>query len=147
MRRDEVNVLESPPRPSPTGPEYAKVYPELVTLGPTGKSESVRYHELIPMLLNELQQQDRQQAELKAQNAALAARLEDWSKRLCEPGLRLGAEGLPKQCCGQALRCGTPVLETGEQISIVHRAVRHLKKRTEPLSATRCTVRTRSAPY
>jgi len=74
--------------------EVAKVYPELVTKGADGKVESVQYHELIPLLLNEVQQQQQalrvqaqQVAELKAQNeslqaalveqnAALAARLE-----------------------------------------------------------------------
>jgi hypothetical protein len=70
--------------------EVAKVYPELVTRGATGDVEAVRYHEVIPMLLNEVQHQHRQLAELKAQNvrlqatavqqqereAALAARLE-----------------------------------------------------------------------
>jgi hypothetical protein len=53
--------------------EVAKVYPELVTRGATGDIESVRYHEVIPMLLNELQHQQRQLAELKAQNARLRA--------------------------------------------------------------------------
>jgi hypothetical protein len=73
--------------------EVAKIYPELVTKGADGKVESVQYHELIPMLLNEVQRQQQQLAaqaqelaelkaqaqqvtELKAQNAALAARLE-----------------------------------------------------------------------
>ena len=77
--------------------EVAQVYPELVTRGATGDIESVRYHELTPMLLNELQHHQRQLAvqaqelaALKAQNtrlraavvhqqerdAALAARLE-----------------------------------------------------------------------
>jgi len=63
--------------------EVAKVYPELVTKGADGKVESVQYHELIPLLLNDVQHQQRQIAELKvqneeqrAQNAALAARLE-----------------------------------------------------------------------
>ena len=66
--------------------DVAKVYPELVTKGADGKVESVQYHELIPMLLNEVQRQQQeivelkaqtqQVAELKAQNAALAARLE-----------------------------------------------------------------------
>src|SRR4030095_9880207 len=60
--------------------EVAKVYPELVTKGADGKVESVQYHELIPMLLNEVQHQHQQldtQAqelmELKAQNARLQA--------------------------------------------------------------------------
>ena len=66
--------------------EVVTVYPELVTKGADGKVESVQYHELIPMLLNEVQSQQqeitelkaqaRQVEELKAQNAALAARLE-----------------------------------------------------------------------
>ena len=53
--------------------EVAQVYPELVTTGADGQVESVQYHELIPLLLNELQQQHQQLAELKAQNARLQA--------------------------------------------------------------------------
>ena len=60
--------------------EVAKVYPELVTRGATGDVEAVRYHEVIPMLLNEVQHQQRQLAAqaqelatLKAQNARLRA--------------------------------------------------------------------------
>jgi hypothetical protein len=70
--------------------EVAKVYPELVTRGATGEVETVRYHEMMPMLLNEMQQQQRQLgtqtqqltlqarqlAELQAQNARLRAALE-----------------------------------------------------------------------
>src|SRR5262249_38283044 len=56
--------------------EVVKVYPELVTKGADGKVEAVQYHELIPMLLNEVQHQQQEIAELKAQNASLAARLE-----------------------------------------------------------------------
>jgi hypothetical protein len=62
--------------------EVAKVNPELVTKGADGKVESVQYHELIPMLLNEVQHQQQrletqsqELAELKAQNAALVERL------------------------------------------------------------------------
>jgi Chaperone of endosialidase len=39
--------------------EVAKVYPELVVRGDKGEVESVQYRELIPMLLNELQHQQR----------------------------------------------------------------------------------------
>jgi hypothetical protein len=74
--------------------EVAKLYPELVTKGADGKVDSVLYHELIPMLLNEVQHQQqaleaqtqqlaqiqaqnaRLQATLTEKNAALAARLE-----------------------------------------------------------------------
>ena len=74
--------------------EVAKVYPELVVKAADGKVESVQYHELIPMLLNEVQHQQQkldaqgqqlttqsqqlttqgqQLAELQAQNARLEA--------------------------------------------------------------------------
>jgi trimeric autotransporter adhesin len=60
--------------------EVAKVYPELVTRDATGEIESVRYYEVIPMLLNEAQHQQRrlatqaqELAALKAQNARLQA--------------------------------------------------------------------------
>ena len=61
--------------------EVATVYPELVNRGEDGQIESVQYHQLIPMLLNELQRQqqnDQQQqelAELRAQNAHLQTAL------------------------------------------------------------------------
>jgi hypothetical protein len=60
--------------------EVAEVYPELVIRGTNGEVESVRYHGLIPMLLNELQHQQGQvgaQAQelsvLKAENEQLRA--------------------------------------------------------------------------
>ena len=53
--------------------EVAKIYPELVTRTANGEIESVRYQEVTPMLLNELQHQQRQLAELKAENARLRA--------------------------------------------------------------------------
>lgn len=62
--------------------EAAKVYPELVVRGAKGEVESIQYHELIPLLLNELQHQQqalgeqaRQVAELKTQNERLQAAL------------------------------------------------------------------------
>jgi hypothetical protein len=63
--------------------QVAKVYPELVVRGEKGEVESVQYEGLIPLMLNEMQRQrdevQHQQAALnalKAQNAALQARLE-----------------------------------------------------------------------
>ena len=67
--------------------EVATVYPELVIRSATGEVESVQYEALIPLLLHELQHQQRQMAELHAQNAALAARLE----RLEEAAARAAA--------------------------------------------------------
>ena len=56
--------------------EVAKVYPDLVTRGDDGRINGVRYEELTPMLLNEVQQQQErlvaQASELAAQGAQLA---------------------------------------------------------------------------
>jgi endosialidase-like protein len=46
--------------------EVAAIYPELVTHTATGEVQAVRYQELIPMLLNELQRQRQELAELRA---------------------------------------------------------------------------------
>lgn len=56
--------------------EVEPLYPELVTYSSAGRVESVRYHELIPMLLNEMQQQKRELAELRAENGTLRRTLE-----------------------------------------------------------------------
>jgi hypothetical protein len=60
--------------------EVAKVYPELVIKDSSGKIQGVRYDELAPMLLNEVQKQQgelqaglRQIAELKKQNQEILA--------------------------------------------------------------------------
>jgi hypothetical protein len=71
--------------------EVANVYPELVTRGSDGAIEGVRYDELAPMLVNELQKQRRrmaaQKTELRAVEAELAsqsAQLATTSKQLAE---------------------------------------------------------------
>jgi hypothetical protein len=56
--------------------QVAKVYPELVVRGDKGEIESVQYYELVPLMLNEMQHQQAAVTALKAQNAALQARLE-----------------------------------------------------------------------
>jgi Chaperone of endosialidase len=53
--------------------EVAAVYPELVIRSATGEVESVQYEALIPLLLHELQHQQRQVAELQAQNERIQA--------------------------------------------------------------------------
>ena len=69
--------------------EVAKVYPELVVRGANGEVESVQYHQLISMLLNEVQHQQKalsaqseQIAELKAAHAEEKAALETRLERL-----------------------------------------------------------------
>jgi len=81
--------------------EVAKVYPDLVTRGATGDVEAVQYHEVIPMLLNEVQHQQRQLATqvqelaaLKAQNARLRAAVvhqQEWDAALAARLERLEA--------------------------------------------------------
>ena len=50
--------------------EVAKVYPELVIRDETGRIDGVRYDELAPMLLNEMQEQQKVMAAQSAQIAA-----------------------------------------------------------------------------
>jgi hypothetical protein len=50
--------------------EVAKVYPELVIRNESGRIDGVRYDELAPMLLNEVQQQQRKIAAQGQVNAA-----------------------------------------------------------------------------
>jgi hypothetical protein len=52
--------------------EVEKIYPELVTHTATGEVQTVKYQELIPMLLNELQKQRQEfQQALQSQQQAL----------------------------------------------------------------------------
>jgi len=53
--------------------EVDKVYPELVVRDAAGQVQGVRYEELTPMLLSEVQQLKRQMAELKRANKSLRA--------------------------------------------------------------------------
>jgi hypothetical protein len=50
-----------------------KVYPELVVRDASGQIQGVRYEELTPILLSEVQQLKRQMAELKQANESLQA--------------------------------------------------------------------------
>jgi len=52
------------------------VYPELVTRNAQGQVEAIRYQELTPMLLNEVQRQQRQNEHLRATVEQLQQRLE-----------------------------------------------------------------------
>jgi hypothetical protein len=56
--------------------EVAGVYPELVLTGEQGEIEGVQYQGLIPLLVNEVQHQQRELAALRAQNAYLRAVVE-----------------------------------------------------------------------
>src|SRR5262249_17888481 len=64
--------------------EVAKVYPELVIRGQKGEIEGVRYEELTPMLLNELQQQQGRLAEQQGRLAEQQAELQDMRSQLAD---------------------------------------------------------------
>ena len=63
--------------------EVAKVYPELVIRGEKGEIEGVRYEELTPMLLNEVQQQ-RQLADQQAKLQEVLSQLTDLRRAMHE---------------------------------------------------------------
>jgi hypothetical protein len=62
---------QKPLEPGLVAEEVAKVYPDLVVNNAAGQVETVQYHKLTPMLLNEVQQQRRELDSLLAHNAAL----------------------------------------------------------------------------
>lgn len=62
--------------------EVAEVFPELVLYRPDGEIETVRYHLLAPLMLNEMQRQEKELVELRAQ----VARLEGALRALESPG-------------------------------------------------------------
>jgi hypothetical protein len=62
--------------------EVAQVYPDLVSHGADGKVVSVYYHELVPMLLNEVQKQAEQIRSLNAKIAQDRAQRVSFEKRL-----------------------------------------------------------------
>jgi len=64
--------------------EVAEVMPELVQFSSTGQPETVRYHFLAPLMLNELQRQQRTIDEQRQENAALRTRLERLEKLVAE---------------------------------------------------------------
>jgi hypothetical protein len=69
--------------------EVAKVYPELVIRDEKGRIDGVRYDELAPMLLNEVQAQSAEIRDLKQQ----VAELKDLKQELHAAVLRLQAQG------------------------------------------------------
>jgi hypothetical protein len=64
--------------------EVDKVYPELVIRDKDGKIQGLRYDELAPMLLNEMQKQQQVNAEQSAKIASLEQQHADMQKQLAE---------------------------------------------------------------
>ena len=68
--------------------EVARVYPELVIRNEAGRIEGVRYDELAPMLLNELQQEHQRLEAVQGQLADLSARLAEVERGKTQQGSR-----------------------------------------------------------
>jgi Chaperone of endosialidase len=64
--------------------EVATVYPELVVRDANGRIDGVRYDELAPMLLNELQKQERKIDAQKKTNADQAAEIRDLKQQVAK---------------------------------------------------------------
>ncbi len=72
--------------------EVAQVYPDLVTRAPDGKIETVMYQYLPPMLLNELQKQQRALAAQAAELAVARALMGELARELKSLKAKLGGE-------------------------------------------------------
>jgi cell division FtsZ-interacting protein ZapD len=70
----------------------AKVYPELVIRNETGRIDGVRYDELAPMLLNEVQQQQRKLAAEAEKNAVQGARIAAQHTQLTAQGEHIAVQ-------------------------------------------------------
>jgi trimeric autotransporter adhesin len=76
---------EAPPREyGLIAEEVAKVYPDLVGHDPDGKIVTVKYHELIPMLLNEVQTEHKTVQELIRQNQEQLRQIQALMARVTE---------------------------------------------------------------
>ena len=76
---------ELPPEYGLIAEEVAEVFPDLVVYDEEGQCETVKYHQLASMLLNEMQKQQREISELGAlreTNEAQAARISALEARL-----------------------------------------------------------------
>jgi hypothetical protein len=69
--------------------EVAGVFPELVVFDEEGRSETVKYHLLAPLLLHELQRAERRLEELSERMSSLEHRAREPRKRAraTRPGL------------------------------------------------------------
>jgi Mg2+ and Co2+ transporter CorA len=91
--------------------EVAKVYPELVVRDSQGRIDGVRYDELAPMLLNEIQHQSAKIAEehttvatLVAQHAADATQMEQQAAKIASLERRVAEVGDLKQQLSAVIR-------------------------------------------
>jgi FtsZ-binding cell division protein ZapB len=73
--------------------EVARIYPELGSYGDAGKVQTVHYLTLIPMLLNELQKQNRELKNQTAANQRQAGELQYQARQLRRQSEQLSNQG------------------------------------------------------
>ena len=73
---------DRPVQPGLIAEEVFEVYPELVVHDSNGEIETVQYQKLIPMLLNELQKQERELKDQEKQNQIQEKQIADLKRRL-----------------------------------------------------------------
>lgn len=76
---------EAPPEYGLIAEEVAEIFPDLVVYDEQGKPFTVKYHELAPMLLNEMKRQQREHARQMVELTARVAELEEKLGRTAEP--------------------------------------------------------------
>lgn len=67
--------------------EVAKIYPELVIRDQNGRVDGVRYDELAPMLLNEMQKEHSTVASLVAQHETDATKIDQQAAKIARENL------------------------------------------------------------
>jgi hypothetical protein len=92
--------------------EVAEVIPELVTLDTDGQPETVKYQLLAPLLLNEVQKQQRTIETQTQQIAAQAAAIESQASQLADLKTRLARlEALSRQVSSVSLSVGQKIVD------------------------------------
>jgi len=81
--------------------EVARIYPELVTNGDDGKPETVAYHLLPAMLLNELQKQVRENQRKDAQIAALKKQIKSLQRETARIDMLIARVSVLEQQAGK----------------------------------------------
>ena len=89
--------------------DVAEVFPELVVYGKDGNPQTVAYHLLTPLLLNELQKEQAELQKEKARTAALQRQLDEQGARLAALSERVDEVKVLKAQIEELKRLAIPV--------------------------------------
>ena len=108
--------------------EVAKVYPDLVLYGANGKIETVQYHKLTPMLLNEVQRLTRAWQVEKNQNLMQAEQLRVQGEALKSGQTKIGVLESQVRLQNSQLQIQTQAIaELKQQIAVVQTQTRRME--------------------